>query len=412
MLDRGLQSVVDEIDQLENEHRKDIQELLARWYDMKQLLPDETSRNGNPQVVNIFADMLLKLRSQYQQVSFDLKEEEMEIIETIQSDRQELQKELDKSRILDQNKDMEPLIHSQPYDDIDIDMYREELLKDIYQLDVRYREDCQKFKDESIKMCESLEISPEDKYGGWNKEQHEIFESTYKRFKWNSISRKVLMELLESQLPSSLSHEIIIKHEKWYRALKAISLKRVELQKTYDITRKQMIISAIDKLDTFRRQHEEKKSELQQWKEFEKYRELLHLRLQEMKAQNEAQLLMKQIEESKVEEIQKLQLALKQAEIAKEFSLKKQAIEEFHRRREQREMEEIHRREESKIEETRRVKSEIEKNKPAIEKRYDIWKLKQDNKKQQMVCISLTSKHYLLSQYFIVGVGREGNEEI
>lgn len=220
----------------------------------------------------------------------------------------------------------------------------------------------------------------------WTQEEIELFAKEYRRWQVSGSGRKLLMTMLQSQLPSK-SYDEIVEHESCFRQFQALGVKQREEQTSYEQQRIDLLRQAKEAVKQHVKAYKEAKEKETTLKELEMRREVMHRKLEHLRRIREQEAMILQQEERK-----RIEKEQQQSDLAKEMALleqqeRKSLVEAYHRQKQeeqaQRAAEEEKRHEELQEE----ILRMIEENRPKVELRAQLEREKKDKQRQKEVCI-------------------------
>lgn len=408
----ALHDLMQSISEASKERKLNESEVASQLHEVKQMLLETKKAqakagNGVPSsssaATSIIADLLVKIRTSHSENWALLKRQEEEyyrdlsqcqsrIAHMIRNDvlteqDNQLRLELDTIvRSCSENSDVPQV------DEFELDLVINEWYNKLSTLDIEHEANMKCKEIEKLNYCQELSLGSEEgvdmnelfKLGGWKAEDHEVFTKIFKKAQVTGMLRKVMTDLMVSQLPH-IPHDEILLHEEWYRKMRSISNKYKESEQVYVTTRADLVQEAKQAVLAFRDAQREKWVSEQQLQESEKHRQELHSRLHEMRlkkeeltaAQREEEL-RKQEEEQRQQQAA-LELQQREQQHRRELVLQFQAAQAEAQRvdRERREKEQREREEE--------IRRLIDLNRPKVEMRAQLLAEKEQKQQQREV---------------------------
>ena len=404
-------NLISELNEYQNSRNVVSSGTLSQWKELKEMLHETLKTiskqninansynhesNKNHSWISIYADTLIKLKESHNNIWKELQTEEQELTKVIFTMNTELTKMIHSDCLNQQDSLLLTELEIHENDDIEISLFIEEWLMKISNLDLIHSNDLNNLQQEKVDGCAKLQINPNDRNGEWTETEHELFVKIYRRIQLEGLSRKIMNEILLSQLPKHL-HEIHIlhKHEEWYRLIKNYNLRKNDTIKLFETKRFELIKQAKNELINFRIEHSLKKQRDNELQESELNRTILHAKLDELRTikalkDYENDIIKQQQENIELEKLNEINENIKNEQEMKRKQTELYKHEKLLLLQYNRKQEEIKLSEQKEL-----IKQEIEKNKSKINERNQKIIEKEEERKRKQLELEAKETHRL-----------------
>ena len=270
--------------------------------------------------------------------------------------------------------------------ELELEELMHEWLERVAQLDRDHAQTVAAREAEKAAFCTEVDLDPTIPLGGWSSEQHDIFVKIYRRAQVTGMKRKLMLELLASQLPTQPMDAILL-HEEWYRKMKQIAARYKESDATYSTTRYDLIELAKRSLIAHREQRLEEQQREMELERQERRRAEVHHKLMELRAVRDIVDATKHQEHLLEQEVLAEKLREQEEALRRERLEKKAQVERFRQLREVAEAEQREAQRRREAEAARRLREMVEESKPKVEKRRQKLQEKDAQRRQREVCV-------------------------
>lgn len=367
-------------------------------HQMMRQIPKSSSDDGQDLTIasSVVADVIVQYRHNHATHSNELYKQELALRAEVASSTRSVMSMINDDMLRQSDQAFsEEILRLVQEDNKDLDVSLDTLAVDIAEviysfyerlrvLDEGHAEMTAKRDAERLAIYDSLSIDPTDTYQGWEASDHDIFCKIFKKAQVTGMKRKIMMELLTSQLPSKSMDDILL-HEEWYRKMKLLQGKYKDAEAVYKTNRQDLMNEARKAVADFIVQKKEEEERDRLLDEQEMRREALHRKLSTQQEEKEREMRAK-LEEMKQQEAERrAQLEEEDRRREAERSQKKELVQVFRQQR----LAILEEKKRLQLEEeamaAAALKEEIERNRSKVEQREKKLEEKLQQRKQREV---------------------------